>query len=625
MITYWTLKKHTPRWLILIIDLIISVFSIVFAYLLRFNFDLKNPFFDNIHIVIFYVFSVRLFFFLVTKSYAGIIRYTGTKDTIRIFLVISYTNAFFIGVNYVFYIYVTGGFIIPLSVILIDYFVTIFLLTGFRLFVKTVYAEASHVFREVKHVIILGIDEHALVTKRVLTSDTETKYMVEAFIDTKGFASKKQIDGIKLYRLEDLETLLKKEEINEMIIVDKTLPSIEKQKIIDICLEYDVDILTLPEVKDWINGELSYKQIRKINIEDLLEREPIKLNEKQIKNDILNKTVLVTGAAGSIGREIVLQLTKYFPKKIIVFDQAESPLYDLELELQENFNFHDYEIVIGSVANPVRVNKVFEIFKPSIVFHAAAYKHVPMMENNPSEAARTNIIGTKTVADIAVKYGTKKFVMISTDKAVNPTNVMGASKRIAEIYIQTLQKHTETSFITTRFGNVLGSNGSVIPRFRQQIEDGGPVTVTHPDITRYFMTIPEACQLVLQACALGKGGEIFIFDMGHSVKIVDLAKKMIKLSGLKLGKDINLKYTGLRPGEKLYEELLADKEHNLPTVHEKIMIAKTREYDSEDVLPKIEKLIDELQWHDNFKTVKLMKEILPEFVSKNSIYESLDE
>jgi FlaA1/EpsC-like NDP-sugar epimerase len=625
MATVWTLKKHTPRWLILIIDLIISIFSIIFAFLLRFNFDLKNPFFDNLHIVIFYVFFVRLFFFLLTKSYAGIIRYTGTKDTIRIFLVITYTNTVFAGVNYIFYFYINGVFLIPLSVILIDYFVSIFLLTGFRLFVKTVYAEASHVFREVKHVIILGIDEHALVTKRVLTSDTETKYMVEAFIDTKGSASKKQLDGIKLYKPDDIENILKKGEIDELIFVDKSLPSIKKQQIIDLCLEYDVNILTLPEVNDWINGELSYKQIRKINIEDLLEREPIKLNEKQIKSDILNKTVLVTGAAGSIGREIVIQLTKYFPKKIIVFDQAESPLYDLELELGENFNFHDYEIVIGSVANQVRMNKLFESFKPSIVFHAAAYKHVPMMENNPSEAVRTNIIGTKTIADLAVKHGVNKFVMISTDKAVNPTNVMGASKRIAEIYIQTLQRNTKTSFITTRFGNVLGSNGSVIPRFRQQIEDGGPVTVTHPDITRYFMTIPEACQLVLQASALGSGGEIFIFDMGHSVKIVDLAKKMIKLSGLKLGKDINLKYTGLRPGEKLYEELLADKEHNLPTVHEKIMIAKTREYSPEDVIPKIEKLIEELQWHDNFKTVKLMKEILPEFISKNSLYESLDE
>jgi FlaA1/EpsC-like NDP-sugar epimerase len=621
----WTFKKHTPRWLILIIDLFISVFSIVFAFLLRFNFDLQNPFFDRLGIIILYVFSVRLFFFLITKSYAGIIRYTGTKDTIRIFLVITYTNTLFAGVNYIFYLYISGGFIIPLSVILIDYFISIFLLTGFRLFVKTVYAEAGNVFREVKHIIILGIDEHALVTKRVLMSDSETKYMVEAFIDTKGSASKKQLDGIKLLKIDALESILIKGDINELVIVDKSIPSFEKQKIIDLCLEYDVNVLTLPEVKDWINGELSYKQIRKINIEDLLEREPIVLDEKQIKNDILNKTVLVTGAAGSIGREIVMQLTKYFPKKIIVFDQAESPLYDIELELQEKFHFRDYEIVIGSVANPVRMNKLFETFKPSIVFHAAAYKHVPMMENNPSEAVRTNILGTKTVADLSVIHKVNKFVMISTDKAVNPTNVMGASKRIAEIYIQTLQRNTETSFITTRFGNVLGSNGSVIPRFRQQIEDGGPVTVTHPDITRYFMTIPEACQLVLQASALGGGGEIFIFDMGQSVRIVDLAKKMIKLSGLKLGKDINLKYTGLRPGEKLYEELLADKEKNLPTEHEKIMIAKTREYEPDEVIPKIEKLIDELQWHDNFKTVKLMKEILPEFISKNSVYESLDE
>lgn len=332
----------------------------------------------------------------------------------------------------------------------------------------------------------------------------------------------------------------------------------------------------------------------------------------------------MTGAAGSIGREIVLQLTKYFPEKIIILDQAESPLYELELELKEKFNFYKYEIVIGDVTNSVRVNKVFQTFKPSIVYHAAAYKHVPMMENNPSEAARTNILGTKIVADKAVEFGVKKFVMVSTDKAVNPTNVMGASKRIAEIYIQTLQHGTGTSFITTRFGNVLGSNGSVIPRFRKQIEDGGPVTVTHPEITRYFMTIPEACQLVLQAGAIGNGGEIFIFDMGKSVKIVDLAKKMIKLSGLKLGTDINLKFTGLRPGEKLYEELLADKENTMPTVHNKIMIAQTKLYDPNDILPEIDKMISVFINHDNFQIVKLMKELLPEFISKNSVYESLD-
>jgi len=319
-----------------------------------------------------------------------------------------------------------------------------------------------------------------------------------------------------------------------------------------------------------------------------------------------------------------LQLTGYYPKKIIIFDQAESPLYDLELELREKYNFYNFEIVIGDVTNKVRVTKVFETFAPDLVFHAAAYKHVPMMENNPSEAVLTNVLGTKNIADLSQEFNVQKFVMISTDKAVNPTNVMGASKRIAEIYTQTLCYHKKTKFITTRFGNVLGSNGSVIPRFRQQIESGGPVTVTHPDVTRYFMTIPEACQLVLEAGALGAGGEIFIFDMGSSVKIVDLAKKMIKIYGLKLGQDINLKFTGLRPGEKLYEELLNDKENTLPTIHEKIMMAKVREYDPKDIIPKIDKLIVSLGNHDNFEIVAQMKKIVPEFNSKNSVYESLD-
>lgn len=625
MFENFTLKKHTPRWIILIIDLAISIMSIVFAFLLRFNFDLKNEYFDTIHNVIIYVFTVRLSLFLITRSYAGIIRYTGTRDAVRIILVITCSNLVYLISNYILFFFISGKYIIPFSVILIDYFVSIFLMTSFRLSVKTIYAEANNIFKDVKHIVIFGINENAVITESVLTRDTEIKYKVEAFIDPYGSGMKKQLDGIKFYKEKELRNIFKRTNISELIIADKSISASKKQEIIDVCLEYDVNVLTLPDVKDWINGELSYRQIRKINIEDLLERPPINLDVKQIKKDILNKTVLVTGAAGSIGKEIVLQLTEYHPENIIIFDQAESPLYDLELELKEKLNYHKFEIVIGDITNIVRVNKVFQMFKPSIVFHAAAYKHVPMMENNPSEAVRTNILGTKNVADKSVEFGVKKFVMVSTDKAVNPTNVMGAAKRIAEIYIQNLQHETGTSFITTRFGNVLGSNGSVILRFRQQIEDGGPVTVTHPEITRYFMTIPEACQLVLQAGAIGKGGEIFIFDMGRSVKIVDLAKKMIKLSGLKLGTDINLKFTGLRPGEKLYEELLADKENTMPTVHEKIMIAETRKYEKDEIISKIDFMISVLKDHDNFQIVKLMKDILPEFISKNSVYESLDE
>ncbi len=386
----------------------------------------------------------------------------------------------------------------------------------------------------------------------------------------------------------------------------------------------NIKVLTLPDVNKWINGELSVKQIRQIKIDDLLERAPIKLDEKEIRNYTLNKTILVTGAAGSIGSEIVKQLLHFQPKRIIIFDQAESPLYDLELELSEKFHFNNFDIVIGDTTNIHRLRRVFEAFKPTVVFHAAAYKHVPMMENNPSEAIRTNVNGTKLLADIALEFGVHKFVMISTDKAVNPTNVMGASKRIAEIYTQSLNSKGKTQFITTRFGNVLGSNGSVINRFKMQIEKGGPITVTHPEITRYFMTIPEACQLVLEAGAMGKGGEIFIFDMGKSVKILDMAKKMIQFSGLKLGEDIQINFTGLRPGEKLYEELLNDKENTLPTHHSQIMIGKVKKYEFSVIEKEISELIVLGFTQDNFAIVEKMKKIVPEFISQNSIYEELD-
>jgi len=624
MLKLITNKKHTPRWIILLIDLSITTFSIILAFLLRFNFDIKTEYFNLIHYIVLYVLLVRLMFFLLTKSYAGIIRYTGSRDTLRILLVVIYSNSFYVLVNIIFFYFINTKFVIPFSIIIIDFFVSIFLLTTFRLFVKMIYSEVNDFFKEEKKIVILGVNENAITTKRVLTRDIEVKYKIVAFIDPNNVGMKKQLDGVRFYNFNELTSIFHKYDVSELIIADKDIEPQKKQTFIDLCFENDVNVLTLPDVKDWINGELSYNQIRKINIEDLLERAPIVLDEGKIKADILNKTVLVTGAAGSIGSEIVLQLTKFRPKKIIVFDQAESPLYDLELELREKHGFTNFDIVIGDVTNKIRVSKLFEAFKPNIVFHAAAYKHVPMMENNPSEAIKTNVCGTKTVADTSILYGVNKFVMISTDKAVNPTNVMGASKRIAEIYIQTLQQNSDTSFITTRFGNVLGSNGSVIPRFRQQIEDGGPVTVTDPEITRFFMTIPEACQLVLQAGAIGNGGEIFIFDMGKSVKIVDLAKKMIKLSGLKLGKDINLKFTGLRPGEKLYEELLADKENTIPTEHTKIMVAKTRQYDKNDIISKIDNMLLILKNHDNFEIVQLMKEILPEFVSKNSVYESLD-
>lgn len=624
MVEFFDFKKLAPRWVILSIDIVITIVSLIFAYLLRFNFDTGNPLFEKIYIALLFVLSVRLIIFFALKSYAGIIRYTSTKDAVRIIFMIFISNAFFVFSNFVSFIIFNKQYIIPFSIIVIDFFITIFLMTAFRLIVKSLYLEINNLFKPEKNIIILGITQDSVTAKRVIMRDLDIKYNVVAFVDPNDFDAKKTLDGVTVYRTSFIEKLVEKNQISEILIADKKINPQLKKEIVDMSFNYDIKVLTVPDVSEWINGELSFKQIRNINIEDLLERPPIVLDEKQIKKDVINKTVLVTGAAGSIGREIVLQLTKFHPSKIVAFDQAESPLYDLELELREKFNFYDFDIVIGDVTNKVRVNKVFETFNPDIVFHAAAYKHVPMMENNPSEAVLTNVLGTKIMADKSVEFNVNKFVMISTDKAVNPTNVMGASKRIAEIYTQTLCSLNKTKFITTRFGNVLGSNGSVIPRFRQQIESGGPVTVTHPEVTRYFMTIPEACQLVLQAGALGKGGEIFIFDMGSSVKIVDLAKKMIKIYGLKLGQDISLKFTGLRPGEKLYEELLNDKENTMPTVHEKIMMAKVRQYEPEFIIPKIEKLIISLANHDNMDIVTQMKDIVPEFSSKNSVYECLD-
>jgi len=623
MINVLLLKQHAPRWVVFIIDIFIVFFSIILAFFLRFNLSLPVDSIPNFIGIVLFVIGVRIVSFIISKTYAGIVRYTSTSDAIRIFLVIL-AGTVFIAISNIVSFYLVGNYIVPFSVLMIDFFINVFIMTTSRLLVKTLYFEFKNISREAINVAIYGVDEFALVTKRVLERDTETKYVVVAFIDDLSNNVGKKLDGINIYSYTELTKLIEKFLITNLVIATKFQNSNKKSEIIETCLNFDTKVLTVPAVNDWINGQLSFKQIRMVNIEDLLERDSIKLDEKQIKKEILNKVVLVTGGAGSIGGEMVKQLSRFYPKKIIIFDQAESPLYDLELEMREKYGFYDLEVVIGSATNPVRVNKVFEAFRPDVVYHAAAYKHVPMMENNPSEAVRTNVLGTKIIADLAVRYGVKKFVMISTDKAVNPTNVMGASKRIAEIYTQSLNKVSNTKFITTRFGNVLGSNGSVIPRFKSQIEKGGPVTVTHPDVTRYFMTIPEACQLVLEASAFGKGGEIFIFDMGKSVKIVDLAKKMIQLSGLTLGKDINLFFTGLRPGEKLYEELLNDKENTLPTHHPQIMTAKICEYNFEEVDKNIALLISVLKNHNNYEIVGLMKKIVPEFKSQNSTYEELD-
>jgi FlaA1/EpsC-like NDP-sugar epimerase len=397
-----------------------------------------------------------------------------------------------------------------------------------------------------------------------------------------------------------------------------------KNEITEKILDFPVKLLTVPPVNKWIEGNLKLTQIKNIRIEDLLEREPIVLNNKLLKEKLEGKSILVTGAAGSIGSELVRQLSKFNPNKILLLDNAESALYEIEMELLENKIPMNFEIILADIRVKNRMQKVFEHFKPQVIFHAAAYKHVPMMENNPSEALAVNISGTKIIADLAHEFHAESLIMISTDKAVNPTNVMGASKRIAEIYCSALNEKSNTNFITTRFGNVFESNGSVIPRFKKQIERGGPVTVTHPEITRYFMTIPEACQLVLEASVMGKGGEVFVFDMGKPVKILDLAKKMIKLGQTTASNEIKIEFTGLRPGEKLYEELLANNENTLPTHHEKILIAKVENYEFEKINSEIENLIALFEDQDNIEIVKSMKKLVPEFKSNNSEFVKLD-
>lgn len=619
-------QKNAPRGLIFLIDSSICLFTIILAYLLRFNFDTtqlrieSQPF---THVLPF-VIGIRMISFVIFKVYAGIIRYSSSKDSERIFIAILSGSIVFAITNLVLFYGFGQPYIVPFSIIIIDLIASIFVMTFYRVVVKMVYLEFSNPSKNRKNVIIYGAGESGMITKRALDRDFGSKYKVFAFIDDNASKISKKLEGVTIYSSDDLHTLFEENDIENLIISIQKLPAEKKKDIVEIALAHNIRVLNVPPVKKWINGELSFKQIKRIRIEDLLEREEILLNNDLVAEKINNKVVLISGAAGSIGSGLVRQIARFNPKLMILLDQAESPLYDLEMELFDEFKVNNFEIVIGDIRNKDRMTRLFDAFHPDIIFHAAAYKHVPMMENNPSEAINTNVLGTKTLADLAVKFNVEKFIMISTDKAVNPTNVMGASKRIAEIYTQSLNAQTNTKFITTRFGNVLGSNGSVIPRFRKQIEQGGPITVTHPDITRFFMTIPEACQLVLEAGAMGNGGEIFIFDMGEPVKIVDLAKKMIKLSRLEIGRDIQITFTGLRPGEKLYEELLNDKENTLPTHHAKIMIAKVHTYDFNIISAKVDELIALFKLQENLRIVSTMKEIIPEYKSQNSIFEKLD-
>lgn len=613
-----------PRWIIFLIDVSICLFALTLAYLLRFNFKIPGTEIKWLKYVVPIVLGVRIASFLISKIYAGIIRYTGNKDAVRVFITIISGSVAFVLINIATW-YWKKIYIIPFSILIIEFLATVFTLIFFRIFVKTLYLEISQPSKQKRSVIIFGAGDAGMITKRAIDRDNTTRYKVIAFLDDDERKRNKRLEGLTIYNTEkDFDDLIRANNIAHLIISIQQLPTQRKQEIIDKCLENDIRILNVPPVNNWINGELSFNQIKKIKIEDLLERAPIQLDIDKISAAYSNKCVLITGGAGSIGSELARQIIRFHPSKLVLLDQAESALYETELEIREKYGFTNLESVIGDVCSANRMRKLFETFSPQIVFHAAAYKHVPVMENNPSEGVHTNILGTKIIADLASEFNVQRFVMISTDKAVNPTSIMGATKRVAEIYCQSLNKKSNTQFITTRFGNVLDSNGSVIPRFKKQIEEGGPLTVTHPDVTRFFMTIPEAGQLVIEAGAMGNGGEIFLFDMGSSVRINDLAEKMIKLSGLTVNSDIKITYTGLRPGEKLYEELLNASENSLPTHHQKIMIARVKEYELNYITDAIVEINAFYQQQDNVALVKSLKAIVPEYKSQNSEYEKFD-
>ena len=619
---FW--KNNIPRWSILIIDVIISAFSLTLAFFLRFNFaHIPDADLKTLPVAYSVTLLVRFITFFISKTYKGVVRYTGSKDAMRILFVIIIGSSLLVLFDIITRITI-GIFYIPLSVIIIDALVTMFIMICSRLAVKAIYFESRNPEKQKSTILIYGAGESGLITKRILDRDAAIKYKVVGFIDDDPKKKGRSLEGSFIYSPDKLESLITENDVESLIISILNISPSRKNEIIERCINQNIKVLTVPPVSKWINGELSFNQLKSVNIESLLERDSIKLNIDLIKKQLYNKRILITGAAGSIGSELARQILPFQPQRLFLLDQAESPLHELELELTDKFSSENFETVIADIRNKDRLENVFKSFSPELVFHAAAYKHVPMMEHNPSESVLTNVFGTKNLADLSVAYQIDKFVLVSTDKAVNPTNVMGASKRIAEMYVQSLGKTVNTRFVTTRFGNVLGSNGSVIPRFKKQIENGGPITITHPDITRFFMTIPEACQLVLEAGSMGKGGEIYVFDMGKSVKIVDLARKMIKLSGLQEEKDIKIVYTGLRPGEKLYEELLADSENTLPTHHPQILIGKVKEYDFKEVNEKITQLIELFHSQNNIKIVSFMKNLVPEYVSNNSEFEELD-
>ena len=615
--------SYTSRWVVLMIDISISLQAFFAAYLIRFNFSLEfgsNNFLQQLPLVA----TVTLLSFLLAGSFKGIVRHTGAKDAVNVFWAVTLLSTILLVSSLIFRNYKIYPYLsIPLGIVVIHYLLNIVLLISSRFIFKYLFDKIVVNYKAPKSILIYGAGESGLLTYKTLNNSAYHNYKIIGFIDDSKSKIGKQFNQVKIYSRKTIdENFIKENNISEIIVSIQNIKPLVLFEKVDSLTQLPIKIKIVPPVKQWIDGELNVGQIQEVEIEDLLNRSPISIDNPVIQNELKNKTILITGAAGSIGCEIANQISKYDYKKIILLDQAESALYNLEQDFLRK-KVKNFSIELVDIRNPWRLEEIFKNNKIDLLFHAAAYKHVPLMEKNPYEAFKVNVYGTSLVMNLSVKYQIKKFIMISTDKAVNPTNVMGATKRIAEIYASCLNAKSKTKFVATRFGNVLGSNGSVIPLFKKQIEKGGPLTVTHKDISRFFMTISEACQLVLEAGIMGNGGEIYVFDMGNSVKIFELAKKMIHLSGMNYPKDIDIKITGLRPGEKLYEELLTNSENTIPTYHDKIMIAKTENIEVEKVKQKIENLIAS-QEMDSFEIVSKLKAIVPEYISNNSEFETLD-
>ena len=619
--------KVLPIWTILLIDVLIIVVSSLLAYALRYDFRSISLESSTIDKTIVCTVIVNLVFFRIFRTYSNVLRFSSFIDIMRIFvsLTVSYALLMISSVLLSSYMDVR---LAPVSVFFMAYIISFAMMSCSRIVVKMFYELLNFDGSHSANVFIYGAKEAGVNIAKALRVNLRNHYRLRGFIADEPELINKVMMGVKVFpNDETLIDVLNDRDVHTIIISPAKMEELKRSDMADRLLAHNIKLMTAPPLSEWSGQTLNRTQLKEIQIEDLLQRNPIEIDIHKVASHLEGKRVMITGAAGSIGSEIMRQVASFNPYKLILVDQAETPLHDIRLELQDRWRDIDAETIIADISNATRMEEIFKEYKPQYIFHAAAYKHVPMMEDNVSESIQINVYGTRTIADLAVKYGAEKFVMISTDKAVNPTNVMECSKRICEIYVQSLAKKLQqkgghvTQFITTRFGNVLGSNGSVIPRFRDQIQRGGPVTVTHPEIIRYFMTIPEACRLVLEAGSMGNGGEIYIFDMGKPVKIVDLAKRMISLSGRT---DVKIEFTGLRHGEKLYEELLNVKELTKPTYHEKIMIATVREYDYDEVKERIQKLIDVSYTYDQMKIVSAMKDIVPEFISKNSCFEALD-